>query len=468
MRKHLYIGGLVLLLWSGCQVGPNYRPPQIDLPRQFKNQMTSAQPSRPQSNSTRSIQWFERYQDPILVNLIREGLQSNSDVQIAKARIREARASLLGAEAAFMPSVQATLSQTRGRSSQNSTTGSTGRSYNLYQAGLDSSWELNTWGAFSRGEEAAIAAVESQEEALQDILLSLSAEIAIEYINLRSNQDQLQVSQQSVQNWNEICELNQSLFQAGKTTEIDVNRAQSSRDQIQATLPKLQERIQGSFHRIAVLLGKQPTALYSQLASLRPIPFIPNPTFASLPAQLLKQRPDIRQAERALQSTTAQIGAAKSEWFPHLFLTSQLGFLGNNGGNVFTTASLTGSISPNLSWSILDFGRIRATVMAKEAMRDAQFSTYQKTVLEALEDVENSLVQYSMEQKRLFQLSNAFQASRTAAEMSFERYKSGLMNYIDVSTAALAWHNDHIAMLQSQATVSINSITLYKALGGGF
>ena len=490
-RLYGTMGGITLVWLSSCQVGPDYKRPSFDLPKHFTNQPPSS--SKIVAQSPEAL-WFEHYRDPVLIALIQEGMRSNRDVQIACARIREARASLLGSNAAFSPMIQGKASYLHGQNSQNTLNGSEEfanlykkvpnsakefinqylnvpngqkESTNLYQTQLDSSWELDLWGGLRRNKEAVIASLESSEEALRNMQLSLSAEIAIQYITLRSHQDQLRVTQAAVKSWETVCSLNQALLQAGKVTDIEIQRAQSSRDQIRATLSTLQATIQASMHRLAILLGLQPTALYCRLASISPIPTLPDTVFAGLPSELLKRRPDIRQAERALHSATAQIGATRANLFPKFFLTGQMGLQSDNGSHLLQSDSLMHTIGSNISWSIFDFGRIRSAVQSKEAARDAQTYQYEQTILHALEDVENALVRYTMERQRFEQLRQAFQASRSAVETCLHRYQSGLMNYLNVSAAELAAHSNHLALLQSQTILAMQSVALCKALGGG-
>ncbi len=471
------------LCLSACMVGPDYHKPCMNIPKKWGNATEDNQKKPPRWEE---IYWWKNYKDPLLTYLVEETLKSNYDLKTAFAKICQSRALLLGVEATMVPKIDAVGSFMKNANSLNTQDFSTqagqdvllpsggpgsvaGRYFDIYKAGLVTNWEIDLFGRIRRNIESSEADLDAQVEDMHNTLLTLVADVAFAYINLRGYQYQLEITQKSVAAWESIYKLNQSLFKAGRVTEIEVAQAKASRDQAKATLFPLQENIKKALHQLAVLVGKSPTCLYGLLSKAKPIPCIPSEIFAGLPSDLLKRRPDIREAERNLASATAQIGVAEGALFPVFSLTgAAVGLQSNKATNLFSIASGFYSFGPSFVWPIVDFGRVRAKIEAAIAVRDENLYQYKSTLLRALADVENALVSYASEAKRLYDLKESYKASKTAADLSLIRYEAGRINFINVLQAELTYQNYALTLAISQTTLALNSVSLYKALGGGW
>lgn len=477
-----------LCLLSACMVGPDYHKPEMCVPEKWAN--ASENNLKKSKDIREDMTWWENFHDPLLTQLVRETIESNYDLKVAFAKIDQARAALLGSEAALAPEIDGAGSFTHNESSLNTQRfssqqslnpgvlpvggsglagGGSSRYFNLYRLSFATTWEIDLFGRLRRGIEAADATLEAQVDDMHNVLISLIAEVAINYINLRSFQKQLEVTQKSFEAWDLIYKLNQSILKAGLVTEIDVAQAKASRDQTKASLYPLKESIKATMHQLSILTGKPPACLYGLLSPVKPIPQMPPEIFAGLPSELLRRRPDIREAERNLAAATAQIGVAEGSLFPIFSFTgSTIGYQSNFAKNFISPASGFYSFGPGFTWDIIDFGRVRAMINSAMAIRDENYYQYKSTILNALGDVENSLVNYAEEAKRYVDLKSSFEASKKAAELSLIRYESGLVNFFIVLQAGLIYQTYAITLVQSQATLSLNAVALYKALGGGW
>ncbi len=480
---------LTLFLLSGCMVGPDYKKPPADVPEKWEN-ATSAN-EKQDRNINDEIYWWKNFDDPILTQLVRESLKSNYDLKVAFASICVARANLLGAEAALAPEINAVGSFTadefslnsfffnqqninpvtppaRTSASASSATTTTNRFFHFFELGLNTAWEIDLFGRLRRGIEAAEASLEAQVDDAHGVLLSLIAEVATTYINLRSYQRQLQITKKAFEDWDSIYKMNKSLLEAGLVTEIDVYQAKTTRDQTQASTYPLEENIKTSMHQLAILVGKPPAALYDLLSEVKSIPKMPPQIFAGLPSELLKRRPDIRAAERSLAASTAEIGVAIGSLFPIFTFTGTVGYQSSRTSNLFNSKSAFYSFGPGFTWDIIDFGRVRAMIETNVALRDENLFHYKSTILNALADVENSLVNYAEEVKRYGWLKETVDDSKIAADVSLLRYKAGRIPFIIALQTEYTYQQNLLTLTQSEATMSLNAVALYKALGGGW
>jgi outer membrane protein, multidrug efflux system len=457
---------LLLFLLTGCMVGPDYEKPNMDLPNVWHNKLE-------RENATREeLQWWENFDDPILVTLIEMGIQNNLDLKMAESKILQSRAALKLAKANLLPVFSATAASTHDAVSKDSMlfggSGKVKRYYELYSGELDASWEIDLFGRLRRAKESSAASLEASIADADGVFLTMVAEIAQNYIILRSNQQQLIIAEKIYEDWDRLYKLHKDLFNAGLGNDIVVVQTKSSRDQALGQLLPLKANIKSAIHRLSILMGHAPNLLYPLLEKPAPIPKIPASVFIGLPSKIIERRPDVREAERKLASATSQIGVAKGDLFPKFNLTGDIGYSSFKGSNLLEPSSLYFTVGPSVSFSIFDFGRIRANIENAEKVRDQAMITYKKTILSALEDVENSLVNYSTEEKRLASLKEASTANRQAVILRHARHKTGLNAFTDVLQDQITYLNSHNTMLQSQATLSQNSIALYKALGGGW
>jgi multidrug efflux system outer membrane protein len=466
---------------SGCMVGPNYRAPQAPVLASWSEE----QPHGAEVRTAAMTQWWMTFKDPVLESLIARAVRSNWNLRKAAGRVREARAlrSVVGAD--LWPTINASGSYTRQRFSENaiplSLGGVGGTSGNpspflqglklgedLFQTGFDASWELDLFGGVRRSIEAADSDLAASQEDLRDTLVSLLAEVARNYIEARGFQRRLAIAQENLQAQQGTLALTRDRFAAGLASELDVTQAASQLATTRSQVPPLETSLKQGVHRLGVLIGQAPGALLEELSTAAPVPAVPPEVPAGLPADLLRRRPDIRRAERQLTAATARIGVAEADLYPKLSLTGSLGLESLQLADLAEGASRFWAIGPTLSWPIFDAGRIRANIAVQDARTDQQFSTYQRTVLTALEDVENALVAYSREQVRRVQLAEAVEANRRAVALATDLYRNGLgtfLNVLDSQRALLASQSD---LAQSDATVSTDVVALYKALGGSW
>lgn len=473
------------LCLSGCMMGPDYHEPAVDLPDTWENaaRNNEVKPRYLQDEVT----WWENYNDPLLTQLVRDTIKFNYDLKVAFATICHARATLLGAEASLAPEIDGIGAFSHNENSLNTSqfsnqqsvlpvTPSVGgasfpginRYFNLFRTGLTTTWEIDLFGRIRRNIESAEASLEAQVNDMHDVLVSLIADVVTTYINLRTFQKQLEINQNALKEWDLIYKLNTSLLKAGLATEIEVAQAETARDQTAARIPPLKGDIKTAMHHLALLVGKPPTTLYNLLSGVKPIPQAPARIFAGLPSDLLKRRPDIQAAERNLAAANAQIGVAEASLFATFTFTGTIGYQSNHSQNFISPGSGFYSLSPGFLWPLVDFGRVRAKINAAMAIRDQNYFQYMSILLNALKDVEDSLVNYTQEAKRYSDLMSAYKASKIAAEVSLLRYESGLITFMTVLQAEIAFQNVSLEKVQSQALLSLYSVGLYKALGGGW
>jgi multidrug efflux system outer membrane protein len=419
-----------------------------------------------QSNADFQADWWKQFNDPTLDALIARAAKNAPDLKIALAHLNEARAQLGTARSQQWPDVETGASYTRSRgqtpgvSEQRTTT-------TAYQAGFDASWELDLFGGVRRGVEAARADSDAAAASLQDAQVTLFAEVARNYFDLRGAQLRIGVAERDIANQRQALELIQSRAALGTGSEQDVASARARLAGVEATLPLLTTQAQADTFRLAVLLGERPGALDIDLSATH---F--QPIDASLPIgnadDVLKRRPDVRIAERQYAAATARIGVAKAEWFPHVTLGGFLGFLAGRSNDFGSPSTRAWSVAPSISWSGLNVQRVRSGVKASEAQADAALANYQRTVLRALEDVDNALVGYNEQRVRVQHLLEQADQSARAATLAKIRYDAGAIDYLELLDAQRTQLAADDQLAEAEAGINLHAIALYKALGGGW
>jgi multidrug efflux system outer membrane protein len=480
MRTSHLTGGLLLLMGVvGCTVGPNYRRPDVQVPATWSAGSDADVTTQPR-NITR---WWKTFNDPELDGLIERAVQSNLDLRLAEARLREARA-LRGITASDQwPTINISGAYTRNRQSENVSPAQVGSlngssptgaapsgtlEQDLFQTGFDASWEIDLFGGVRRSIEAADADVAASVEDLRDVLVTLLSEVARNYVEVRGFQRRIDIAADNIRSQQETLELTQARFDAGLTSQLDVVQAASQLATTQSQVPTLDAALKQGIHRLSVLLGLAPGALLSELSRASPIPPVPPEVPAGLPADLLRRRPDMRRAERQVAAATARIGVAVADLFPKLSLTGTLGLQSNLLADLPLGSSRFWSVGPTLSWPIFDAGRIRANIQVQNAREEQRLTQYEQVVLTALEDVENALVAYSREQTRGSILAEAVEANQRAVELANELYIRGLGDFLNVLESQRSLFASQRDFAQSEVTMSSNLVALYKALGGGW
>jgi NodT family efflux transporter outer membrane factor (OMF) lipoprotein len=393
-------------------------------------------------------------------------LSGNLDLAMAKATLREARARRGKTKAGLFPTLDASASYSRSKSSIDT---GTGDEQDLYSAGFDSGWELDIFGGVRRALQAAQADLEAQRANLRDVWVSLSAEVALNYMEARTYQSRLDIARKNLRIQKRALGLTESRVQAGLGTELEVQQAKYNLADTRSRIPTLQAGLEAAKNRLAVLLGKQPGAVHQMLEQRKPIPTVPTRLAVGVPAETLRRRPDIRRAERSLAAQTARIGEAKSDLYPKFRLLGSIGLKTiQNEPDFFDSEYSFWSIGPSVSWNIFDAGAIRKNIEIQTARQEQELINYEKTLLLALEEAENAMTSFAREQERKKELMAASKAAQKAEKLAKDNYKAGLVDFIEVLNAqkAVLTFQDNLA--QSKGAVASNLISLYKALGGGW
>lgn len=337
---------------------------------------------------------------------------------------------------------------------------------NLYQAGFDASWEIDLFGGKRRAIEAARADIDAAVENQSDVLVTLLAEVARNYIEMRGLQRRLEIARNNIQVQQETVEITRVRFEAGLSSELDAVQAGALLATTQSQVPLLESSLKHAIHRISILLGLKPETLIAELTKEAPIPTVPDAVPVGLPSDLLRRRPDIRRVERELAAATARIGVVASDLFPKFSLTGNFG-LQLESLNLINRSRFW-SFGPTVRWPIFDAGRIRANIHVQDARQEQVLLNYEKVVLTSLEDVENALVAYTMEQVRQKNLLEAVNAHRRAVNLAIELFTKGLANFLNVLDAERSLYKSEDDLAQSEYTLSQDLVALYKALGGGW
>jgi NodT family efflux transporter outer membrane factor (OMF) lipoprotein len=450
---------------AGCfTVGPDYLSPGIPAPvewsRDLRGGLTVAQ-TEPQTLA----HWWSNLSDPDLSNLIERAITGNLDLKRALARVREARAKRGVAQAGLFPTIDAKGSATVSRSSEQT---GTGERREIYAVGFDASWEINVFGRVRRSVEAAQGDLEASEADYHDVLVSLLAEVALNYVEARTLQTQLQVAEENLKAQMETLQITEWRFEAGIVSTLDVEQAKSNLGNTRSQLPRLRSGIEEAKNRLAVLLGVFPGALEAELSVRKPIAETPLEVAVGVPAEVLRRRPDVRRAERQLAAQTARVGVATADLYPRLSLPGSIGLEALSTRNLFSIGSRVASVAGSFAWTIFKGGAIRQTIEVQNALQEQALKQYEATILIALKDVDNALVAYAEEQERRQALVQATQAARRAAELARVQYTSGLIDFQSVLDAERSLLSFQDQLAQSQGQVTSNLISLYKALGGGW
>ncbi len=468
MTLHHSAFRLVLLASTGlagcAALGPDYQAALPIAPAGWSRAPDSAAVIRVEAPGDLS-RWWQVFEDPSLSGLVEEALRGNTDLASAQARLREARARRTVAAAGRLPEVGASVTARRTGSSE--TLGS-GNTRNAFAAGFDASWELDVFGGVRRSVEAAEADVQASEANLQGTQVSLAAEVALNYVDARAYQLRLAIARDNLASQAETLQLTDWRAQAGLVSRQDVEQARANLEQTRAQIPALESGLAAAEHRLAVLLGQAPGSQGARLAAGGGLPQAPASIAVGIPADTLRQRPDVRAAERALAAETARLGVAEAARYPDFRLSGSIGlealtFVGLGDGGAGTHSLLAAVAAP-----IFNAGRLRAQVEIQDAVRERAQATYESTLLKALEEVENALVALARSREREQALASGFDAARNAAALARDRYSAGLIDFqavLDTERSVLSLQ-DSLASTHADGIAAL--VRLYKALGGGW
>lgn len=454
----------LFVLWGCVSVGPDYVPPETAVPPTWHAVMDDSLAPVPADPETLA-RWWAALDDAVLTDLIERAVTGNIDLQTALARIREARARRGISQAGFYPTVDAFGAYTRSRGSDSS---GSGREVELYSTGLDAGWELDVFGGTRRSVEAADADLAASWEDLNHVLVSLLAEVAFNYIDVRALQARIAVAEANARTQEETYLLARSRHEAGLTDALAVQSALYNLAGTRAQIPTLRTSLDGAQNRLAVLLGEAPGTLHPELSAERAIPVPPATVAVGVPADTVRQRPDVRRAERQLAAQTARIGVATADLYPRFTLFGAVGYDASSLGNLVDSDNLGWRFGPRISWRLFQGGAIRQNIEVRSALQDQALTHYQTTVLGALEEAENALTAYVGEQLRRESLIQATEAAEEAFQLARDQYEAGLVDFNTVLIAQRSLLSFQDQLAQSEGTVTINLVRLYKAMGGGW
>ena len=452
--------GILLLLplvLFGCKVGPDYKKPETGtkLPGEFNAPPDPA--LRPDDDDLEK--WWEVFDDPQLTDLIERAAAENLDVRIALARVNEARARVTIAGSQNAPQVG--IGGQAGYGNIGTGVGGLGK------ATVDASWELDVWGRIDRQVEAATAEFEATVEDQRDVNVTLYAEVALNYLAVRTFQERLQAAARNIEAQKRIVEITRGRFAAGLSSRLDVAQAERVLANSESLVPPLRVGLVRATNTIGVLLGKFPRDVHEELATDRPIPLPPEQVSTGVPANLVRQRPDIRAAERRLAAQTARVGIATADLYPSFSLGGSLGYTDLGGGGLFNPG-LRGFVGPSMRWNVFSGGRIRAQIKVEDFRVEQALLGYESTVLRAIEEVESAISAFLEARIRSEAIDRAATIAREELELGLNLYKEGLIQFQSILDAERAVFGLENQVADARGQASSNLVRLYKALGGGW
>jgi len=477
MYRARILTGWVVLTLTGCAVGPNYHSPHTTPPPAFDaaSPAKSAPAASQASAAVDLTQWWRALKDPELDALIDRAIAANPDIEIALTRLQEVRTQQAVLVGDALPEVSASGFSGRGTGSDLTKAGvapalrAGDNKGNLPQirqlAGFSSSWELDLFGGYRRAIEAGRYDIQAAAWARNAILTSVIADVAAGYVDLRGLQMRLVILRQNVGAAQQFVDFEQARFDRGLTNELDLQLAERELARLQSQLPLLESATKAIQYRLAVLLGCYPEELTSELAASGDLPALPEAIHPGLPVDLLQRRPDIRQAERQLAATTARIGVATANLFPHLSIS---GALGTQSATNTAQGTHIWAFGPSVYWPILDFGSLDALVNVADLQAHEQLIHYRKTVIAAVQDADTAIADYGAQQERVRRLSQAITASARAVDLAEQRYDRGLTDFLNVIDARRQLYGLEDEYTTAQQSAAESFVLLYKALGGGW
>ena len=468
-RFSFVLAGTALL--AACAVGPDYRPKtaaELGVPDTWS--VTAA------PGAEELTQWWRKFDDPVLGQLVEQAAAANLDVAQAVARLRQAREALIVSRSAFFPSISGSGSYSRTEPikgggttlvlSDGTVTTTDGSGRDSFSLGLDASYQIDLFGGTRRSVEASRAAYQAAGFDYATTLLSVESEVARNYVLARAYQAQLANAKASLVIQDDNLEIAGFRVQAGLVSSVDAEQARASRAQTAASVPQIERQYNAAVSRIAVLTGQAPGALKPLLADPQPIPEGLQDVAVGIPANVLRQRPDVRSAERNLAAATAQIGVAKAQLFPALSISGSVDTNASDINKLFDT--ITGGLFAGISQTIFSAGKLSAQVRSSRAAADGAFAAYKSAVLTALEDVENAVVALRTAEEREKQFAIAYDAANNSAVLARSQYRTGLTDFTTLNTQETALISARDGLVQARSDKATALIALYVALGGGW
>jgi NodT family efflux transporter outer membrane factor (OMF) lipoprotein len=454
-------------------VGPDYTPPVHEMPATY-GELDGAAATIPHATSHGEAAWWRRFNDPELVSLVDRAVAANPNLDVAEAKVRQARSAREIARSLLYPQVGVGASALRSRASE-AATGVPGgdREGNLFQVGFDAEWTVDLFGGTRRLVESAAADEQGAEARRRSVVLMIAAETARAYVELRGAQRELAVAQATLADQVETHEVTEERHANGLASKLEVVRARTEVEATAAEIPSIQQAIRAYVHVLSTLMSLEPTALDGELAATAPIPAVPERISVGVPSDLLRRRPDVQVAERQIASATAQVGVATAELFPKVKLGASGGLSSRETGDLFNGNSGSPSSTyylagPAVNWTLFDAGRRRANINLSEAEVDAAKAPYEDTVLAAFREVESALVAVDRGRVRLADLQRVAASAREALTIAQADYRNGLLDQLTVLDAHRQASRADMLLAQGQVTLTVDAVRLYKALGGGW
>lgn len=463
-RRHRLLASVLFAAGlAGCAVGPDYVTPDV-----------AAMPARwhraaGEHAMTRAAlgEWWRDLKDPLLDDLMVRAVEGNLDVATAKAKIRQARAERREAIGGLLPTLDGSGSGVRQQSAASSQLPGT-RVSNLFQTGFDASWEIDLFGANARSVEAAGANVQATENDLDATLLTLVGDVASYYVEARGYQARIGLAQRTAKSQRETAALTKTKFDAGSASAVDTAKAEAQAATTEAAIPSLRTALAQAVHRLSILTGREPGALIDEMSRPKAIPAPTRALPKGLPADVLRNRPDVRAAERRLAQATAKVGQAEAALYPSVSLTGSISTSATRMGDLGKGSTIAWSWGPSVTVPFFEGGKLVAARDVTEASRDQALLAWRASILTALEDVENSLVALSQERVKAGSLSEAATNYRRAATLSRALYQSGSASFLDVLDAERSLYSAEDSLIQSRVAITTDHVALAKALGGGW
>jgi NodT family efflux transporter outer membrane factor (OMF) lipoprotein len=461
---------------SGCiTVGPDYKYVNPDAPHSWNANMENGLTNVTADNLTLA-EWWKQLGDEVLAELEKSAAEGNLDIKIALSRIREARAMRGISKSRLFPTLNLNSTFEERRDSENMMNGNLqdfgssngGDEYEYYMAGFDSGWEIDIFGGLRRSIEAAQAELEASFADFNDILIILMSEVALNYIEMRTYQTRIDIIYKNIMTQEKTYNLNKSRYTAGLIDELALEQSLRNLEQSRSQIPSLETGLIAAKNRLAVLTGKKPGELDNLIANKKQIPRIPPEVAVDIPAEVLRRRPDIRRAERNLAAQTARIGVAVADLYPKFHLLGTIGLESVGNDNFWDASSRFWSVGPSLTWNLFQGGAIRQNIKVQTERQKQALDTYEATVLNALEEVENALTAYAKEQNRNEYLNRAVKAAERTEFLALDQYKAGLTDFYNVLDAQRTLLELQDQFMQSRGEMVANLARLYKALGGGW
>ncbi|HEX5051736.1 MAG TPA: efflux transporter outer membrane subunit [Planctomycetota bacterium] len=461
-RWHL-AAALPLALAVACTVGPDHVPPVAAVPAAFheKDAMLTAAPAELAS-------WWKQLHDPLLDQLVERAIRNNLDLEEALARVLEARALRGLAQAEYLPTADARAGYQRLGESENTPLGGFAVDSDRFTVGVDAAWELDLWGRVRRSVEAADADLDARVEVARDVLVAVVADVAANYVHLRELQERIAIARNNVGLQEQTQNLVDARFASGLVGERDTAQARRNLASTRSHIPSLEAAQRTAENRLAVLLGVAPGELSAEFDGTRPIPVPPPEVAVGVPADVVRQRPDVRAAERELAAQTARIGIAEADLYPRLALFGSVGLEAEHLPDLFEDASSVLAVGPSLRWNLFDAGRVRRQIAAQDARAQQALVQWRRTVLAALEQAENAMTAFVREQTRRTHLAEAATQARRAVQFASAQYTEGLTDFQNVLDSERESADLEDQLAQSRAAITGNLIALYRALGGGW